>query len=277
MLKKALNKSFDRLRTNGKLLIPFVVSLSNHERNQLGFLNLKTAGLTDERTLQSVPPAVNVLLIVALALQLFWHGLQPPPHARAEALPPAPDAPSLRAASFGEPVATAQLLLLYLQAFDNQPGISIPFLDLDYPRVTGWLSAALQLDPHSGYPLMMASQLYGQVPDAGKQRAMCDFVHAQFLDSPNSRWRWLAHCAIMAKHRLKDPALALRYATDITTHAGGASGWARQMRIFILEDMGETASAKVLLGGLLATGEVTDRSELHFLSERLQALENAGK
>ena len=33
--KEALNKSFDRLRTNGKWLIPFVVSLSNHERNQL--------------------------------------------------------------------------------------------------------------------------------------------------------------------------------------------------------------------------------------------------
>ncbi len=240
-------------------------------------LKLKTAGLTDERALQSVPHAVSLLLVVALALQLFWHGLQPPPQASAAALPPAPDAASLRVASFGEPVATAQLLLLYLQAFDNQAGISIPFLDLDYPRVTGWLSAALRLDPHSGYPLMMASQLYGQVPDAGKQRAMCDFVHAHFLDSPDTRWRWLAHCAIMAKHRLKDPALALRYATDITTHAGGASGWARQMRIFILEDLGETASAKVLLGGLLATGEVTDQSELHFLSERLKALENAGK
>ena len=33
--KEALNKSFDKLRTNGNLLIPFVVSLSNHERNQL--------------------------------------------------------------------------------------------------------------------------------------------------------------------------------------------------------------------------------------------------
>ena len=240
-------------------------------------LNLKAAGLTDERTLQSVPPAVNVLLAAALVLQLLWHGLQPSPRARAEALPPAPDMASLRAVSLGEPIAAAQLLLLYLQAFDNQAGVSIPFLDLDYSRVTGWLNAALRLDPQSGYPLMMASQLYGQVPDAGKQRAMCDFVHAQFLDSPDTRWRWLAHCAIMAKHRLKDPALALRYATDITTHAGGASGWARQMRIFILENMGETASAKVLLGGLLATGEVTDQSEMHFLSERLKALENAGK
>jgi hypothetical protein len=39
-LKESLNKSFDKLRTNGKCLIPLVVSLSNHERNQLvqGFL-----------------------------------------------------------------------------------------------------------------------------------------------------------------------------------------------------------------------------------------------
>jgi nitrous oxide reductase accessory protein NosL len=32
--KEPLIKSFDRLRTNGKSLIPFVVSLSNHEWNQ---------------------------------------------------------------------------------------------------------------------------------------------------------------------------------------------------------------------------------------------------
>jgi hypothetical protein len=32
--KEALIKSFDKLRMNGNILIPFVVSLSNHERNQ---------------------------------------------------------------------------------------------------------------------------------------------------------------------------------------------------------------------------------------------------
>jgi hypothetical protein len=231
----------------------------------------------EERTLRAVPVMVPLLLALALALQLIWHGLQAPPVARAEALPPAPAAGVLRAASFGEPVAAAQMLLLYLQAFDNQPGISIPFARLDYAQVMAWLASALQLDPRSAYPLMMASQLYGQVADPAKQRAMCEFVHARFLEAPDSRWRWLAHCAIMAKHRLQDRELALRYATDITRHAGAASGWARQMRIFILEEMGEIGSAKVLLGGLLATGEVTDPSELHFLTERLQALEAAGK
>ena len=229
----------------------------------------------EERSLRAVPMMVPLVLAVALAFQVIAHSLQMPPVARAEALPPAPAAGVLRAASFGEPVAAAQMLVLYLQAFDNQPGISIPFAQLDYPRVMGWLATALILDPHSGYPLLMASQLYAQVPDPAKQRAMCEFVHARFMEAPDVRWRWLAHCAIMAKHRLQDRQLALRYATDITRYAGAASGWARQMRIFILEEMGEIGSAKVLLGGLLATGEVTDTSELHFLSERLQALESA--
>lgn len=238
-------------------------------------MTAKTLFTNDERALGAVPRPVLVLLALALALQLAWHHGRPAPDARAEALPPAPATAALHAASLGEPIAAAQALVLYLQAFDNQPGISIPFAALDYSRVEGWLQAALQLDPRSSYPLMMASQIYGQVPDEPKQRAMCDFVHARFLEAPDLRWRWLAHCAIMAKHRLRDSQTALRYASNIAEHAGKASGWARQMRIFILEDLGETESAKVLLGGLLATGEVKDPAELHFLSERLLQLDAA--
>ena len=231
----------------------------------------------EERTLRAVPVMVPLLLALALTLQIIVHAKQAPPQARAETLEPAPAATVLRTASFGESIVAAQLSVLHLQAFDNQPGISIPFSSLDYSRVMSWLETALQLDPHSGYPLMMASQLYGQVNDEPRQRMMCEFVHARFLEAPDRRWRWLAHCAIMAKHRLSDRPLALRYATDIAQHAGAASGWARQMRIFILEDMGELGSAKVLLGGLLANGEVTDPNELHFLTDRLKTLGSAEK
>ena len=45
--RETLIKSFDKLRMNGNLLIPFVVSLSNHERNQINqrFPSLLTAKL----------------------------------------------------------------------------------------------------------------------------------------------------------------------------------------------------------------------------------------
>ena len=81
----------------------------------------------------------------------------------------------------------------------------------------------------------------------------------------------------MAKHRLNDPALALKYARAIAEHSPGAPAWARQMHIFVLEDMGEYEAAKILLGGLLASGVVTDRHEQILLQESLQRIEAAEK
>jgi hypothetical protein len=49
------------------------------------------------------------------------------------------------------------------------------------------------------------------------------------------------------------------------------------MRIFILEDLGELESATVLLGGLLASGEVADEAEIRFLTERLEKMKSAEK
>jgi hypothetical protein len=233
---------------------------------------LPTAHGLRARPLRDVPRSAWWLLAITLALQIALQLSRPPPMAEAAALQPPPALPLLRLASLGEPVPTAQLLMLYLQAFDNQPGISIPFRDLDYKRVRAWLSTALDLDPAGQYPLMMAAELYAQVPDPAKEHVMLEWVHQAFLAAPDQRWRWLAHAAIVAKHRLHDEALALRYAEDITRYAGSASSWARQMRIFLLEDMGEIEQAKVLLGGLLASGEVTDPSEIHFLMERLEHL-----
>ncbi len=230
-----------------------------------------------ERAIVTVPRWVLVLFAAALCLQIASQALRPRPSASAEALgDPAPPA-VLRPLALGEPIALAQLMTLYVQAFDNQPGVSIPFLELDYARVIAWLDVILELDPVGQYPLLMASQIYSQAPDVAKQRQMCAFVRRQFERDPDRRWRWLAHCAIVAKHRLGDVRLALAYAEAITLHARRASGWARQMRIFILEDLGERDAATVLLGGLLASGEVTDPKEIHFLAERLEKLQAAGK
>ena len=49
--------------------------------------------------------------------------------------------------------------------------------------------------------------------------------------------------------------------------------WARQMEIFILEDMNELAAARILLGGLLESGTIRDPAEARFLRQRLEELE----
>jgi len=113
------------------------------------------------------------------------------------------------------------------------------------------------------------------VPDETRQRQMLAFVEQRFYSDPARRWPWLSHAAIVAKHRLHDLPLALRYAEAVARHTRGEDvpHWAQQMPIFILEEMGEAQSARIMLGALLAGGSITDPHEMHFLTERLDVLE----
>jgi hypothetical protein len=219
------------------------------------------------------------VLICGLGLQVFLNNSLPHAVGKAAELPPPPSPTTLKLISFGEPHLAAQLMLLYLQASDTQPGTNLRYLDLDYQRVGSWLGTILAMDSVSQYPLLIASHLYAQVPNENKQRMMLDFIYREFLIDPNRRWPALAHASVIAKHRLKDLPLALKYANAIAnnTTAKEVPSWAKQMPIFILEDMGELEAAKVLIGGLLESGKITDTHEINFLVKRLEALEHAEK
>ena len=109
---------------------------------------------------------------------------------------------ALQVASMGDPLVLAKALNLWLQSFDNQPGVSIPFRNLDYKKVEGWLSRILALDPRGQYPLLAASRLYAEVPIEDKRREMLDFVYEQFRLDPNRRWPWLAHTSVSRRQSL---------------------------------------------------------------------------
>ena len=231
---------------------------------------------SSERPLVDVPAWLWAALCACLAVQIGIQSLRPAPSTSAADLPPPPRAAALRAASLGEPAAAARLAMLYLQAFDLGAGNARPYQQLDFTVLAGWLRAILETDPRSGYPLFAAARIYAEVDDAARSRAMLEFVHAAFLEDPNRRWPWLAHAALLAKHRLKDLPLARRYAADLDrlTTATDVPLWARQMEIFILEDMNELEAARIMLGGLLHSGRLDDPVERRFLEKRLKELED---
>ena len=228
-----------------------------------------------DRPVRDVPLPVIVMLLAALAIQLYWHSQQQSIVAKAEDLPRPMSARAYVMSSFGEPIAAAKVLNLWLQAFDNQPGISIPLHSLDYDVVTDWLDTILELDPMGHYPMLVAARVYGSVSVEEKQRQMMDYIFYKFNEDPNKHWRWLAHAVITAKHELKDLQLALKYAHALAEKATGENVpyWARDMKIIVLEDMGEVEAAKVLVGGLIASGEITDPYELNFLQNKIRTLE----
>ena len=230
---------------------------------------------SDERPLAAVPRWIGCLLAIALAIQAVSQYAQRTRVPSAEDLPPAPSTQALRLADLGEPAALARLAMIWLQAFDSSGDNAVPYRQLDYTRLVAWLRAILGTDPRSEYPLFAAARIYAENADPAKARLIFDFIAAEFAADPNQRWPALAHAALLAKHRLKDLPLARRYAAAIQQRATADSVplWARQMEVFILEDMNELEAAKVMLGGLLAAGRITDAAERRFLQGRLEELE----
>ncbi len=229
----------------------------------------------DERPLAAVPGWILWLLAGAIAAQVGWQSVRRTGAPAASDLPPAPSELGLRLASLGEPAALARLAMVWLQAFDSRGDNAIPYRRLDYARLTAWLRAILATDPRSGYPLFAAARVYAENADPEKARRMFAFIFEEFAHDPNARWPALAHAALLAKHRLKDLPLARRYASAVQRLATDQSIplWARQMEVFILEDMNELEAAKVMLGGMLATGHVRDPDERRFLQGRLEEIE----
>ena len=122
-------------------------------------------GKGNEKPVAFVPKIVIVCLLFAFTLQISWHASRPPLIAKATELPAPPPVEKLLLLDLGDSITLAKILMLWLQSFDNQPGISIPFRSLDYQRLIGWLQTILLLDEDAKYPLFAASRLYSEVPD----------------------------------------------------------------------------------------------------------------
>ncbi|MBB3219641.1 hypothetical protein [Pseudoduganella umbonata] len=220
------------------------------------------------------PAGIVALLLAALAAQCALHAMAPAPRASAPLVstPPAPPpTPVLRLASLGDGPAAARLVMLYLHALDA----GVPLRELDYGHVAGWLEAALALDPRSRQPLVAATGVYGAVADPARVRIMLDVVERGFAADPARRWPDMAQAVLVARHRLHDMALARRYAQALRLRAPMAPPWARQLELFILDDMAELDSARAVAGALLAGGTITDPNEIAFLERRLRELERA--
>ena len=117
----------------------------------------------------------------------------------------------------------------------------------------------------------MPARHYAETGTPAQRRMMLDWVYRRFEERPNQRWPWLAHAVFVARHVLHDNTLAEFYAAALRTQVTDpvVPSWVRQMDLLLRADLGETADARVILGGLIAAGQIRSPAELKFLESRL--------
>lgn len=230
-----------------------------------------TGRLRQERQLSVVPKSLWALLLLALLSQAALRHSSEPLQTGLEELPTLPDTRLIQSFFLGDGVLASRVLSLWLQARDTQSGSLVANRQRDYGQLIQWLEAIQALDSQSHYPLMLAVRVYSQVNDPHRLRQILAAVNQLFMQHPERYWRWQAEAAVLAKHRLKDKALALRYAQHLTAQVSAdvLPYWARDMQIILLQDLGHQKELELLVGGLIDSGEITDVDELHWLNQQL--------
>jgi len=227
----------------------------------------------------AAPVRAWLLLCTCLAANVLFQRQNPPAWSDDYQLGNPPPAAVVRAATLGENVFAGYLLVLYLQDVDVHLGVETPLAALDRSLVIRWLDLASDLDPASGYALLLAARHYAETGSPGQRRMMLDWVYRRFEEHPNQRWPWLVHAVFVARHVLKDNSLAEHYAAALRTEVSDpmAPSWVRQMDLLLHADLGEAEDAKVILGGLIAAGQIRSPAELKFLESRLPAALSTGQ
>jgi hypothetical protein len=214
-----------------------------------------------------------MLLCVCLAANVLIQRQNPPAWTDVHELGAPPPAGLMRTAGLGENVLAGYFVLLFLQDFNVPSGRVTPLAALDRSAVIRWLDLASELDPDTGYPLLLATRHFAETGTPAQRRTMLDWVYRRFQERPDQRWPYLVHAVFVARHVLHDNSLARFYAAALRTQVNDptAPSWVRQMDLLLRADLGEAADARVILAGLLAAGQIRSPAELKFLESRLPA------
>src|SRR6202795_3831629 len=212
-----------------------------------------------------------LLLGLCLLANVLFQRQNPPARLDIVDLRTPPPAMLVRAAALGENVFAGYLVLMFLQNVDVPLGRATPLADLERNTVIRWLDLATDLDPDTGYPLLLAARHYAETGNLAQRGMILDWVYRRFEERPNQRWPWLAHAVFVARHVLHDNTLAEFYGPPLRTQVSDPTvpTWVRQMDLLLRADLGETADARAILGGLIAAGQIRSPAELKFLESRL--------
>ncbi len=170
---------------------------------------------------------------------------------------------------------------LRIQNAGDSFGRVTPLKDYDYSKLYKWWSLLDRMDKVSNFVPSMVAYYYGATQNTEDHIPfVADYLEQHADHDPSKKWWWYTQAVYHAKHKLNDMERSLRIAQKLRDVPPEIKMpvWARQMKAFILEDMGEYAEACQIIIDVMDNYDDLTEGEInfmmHFIEERVRAMKD---
>ena len=218
--------------------------------------------------------ALLVLLLAVMAQQALWWNtrvLFP----RGDVLAAPPSVAEVAVLSLSDPQFFFRQRTMDLQVAGDLGGRVTPLTDYDYALLYRWWKLLDAVDSRSNYTTTLAGYFYSQTLRTEDVRYVIAYLREHTRQDPGRNWRWLAHAAWLARHKVNDMKLALDVAEELAAlDVPDIPIWTKQLRAFVLAEVGDREAARDLIRAILGSDAKIPKEERffmqRFLEERLQ-------
>lgn len=215
---------------------------------------------------------INILLSLALFLQIFYWAASADIRAKWQGVPPVPSRTGAVMMALGDSEFSYRMLGMTLQHLGDTGGQATPLKDYDYKKIGQWLWLLYELDPASDHAPLLAAYYFGATMEAEDSAVIVDYLGKIGQNPVGEKWRWLAQAAYLARHRVRDLDLALDLAYKLSKMEpidDILPMWARHMPASILQEQGDKEAARDIIENLLSSGKKFHPNEINFMKSYL--------
>jgi hypothetical protein len=220
----------------------------------------------------------NIFLIIALLAQItFWHSVKDiKPNLKITPEIPTPN--QTEAFSLGDHQAYFRLKTLDLQMAGDTFGRTTALKDYNFPLLKEWFFFLDTLDSKSNFAPSIAAYYFSRTQNPPDVIYTLDYLEAHADKDPSTKWWWYSQAIYLANSVLGDKERALQIAKKLRVAEGDLPLWARQMEVFIQEDLGNKDTAEAIMCEVLSGASEKEMSEMetnfivHFFKERMRTI-----
>ncbi len=229
---------------------------------------MKSVSSPQRATLNKVKALLALFVLANFSL---WYASS---HVQAQwdGVPPVPTQQGATMMMLGDEQFSFRFGALTLQHLGDGGGRVTPIKDYDFEKLGRWFWLLHALDPASEHVPFIAAYYFGGTPNPEQVGIVVDYLGKIGENPYGEKWRWLAHAAYLARHKMKDLQLALDLAYRLSRMQladGEVPLWARQLPAFILKEQGGIESAKEFIETMLLDTDTTNPNEVNFMKSWL--------